>query len=174
MICMIAVLCFAGGLHYLARFFCVFVCGGSAMYSWPPAKLNTAAHQSIYRLSQWNRQQRIHHTYTRRETLLYAAATWKAWIPLPHEFVSAIGLIQSFLKPEERLATASLNFSPILDFQQLVVLFVRGESTSPVLQEHFTFPILIVRNIFSCPWKTLYTISVFYKVTRVIPHRACK
>lgn len=95
-------------------------------------------------------------------------------MPLPREFVSTITLIQSFLKPEERLATASLDFSPILDFQQLAVLVVRGESKSPVPPEHFTFPILIyiliVRNIFFLPPKNPY--GVFYKVTRVIPHRA--
>nr|XP_021146197.1 isoprenoid synthase domain-containing protein-like isoform X1 [Columba livia] len=54
------------------------VCGRSATCSWPPAELNAAAHQRIYRLSQQNRQQRIHRTYTLRETLQCAAAACEA------------------------------------------------------------------------------------------------
>lgn len=155
----------------LYPFFFMCVCGGSAMYSWLLAKLITTAHQSVYRLLQCNRQQKIHHAYTQRETLSYAAAVWrKTYIPLPHEFVRAIGLIQSLLKPEERLGHGFSQLQPNLSFSAVF----SGDSQRKLVfcaSGAFHFSYVDSKKQLFLPAKNSY--GVFYKVTRVVSHRTC-
>lgn len=149
------VLCFAGGQHCFTRFFlCVCVVGllciPGCLQSWSPQPIKVFIDSCS---ATGSRRSTMHtHRGKRYHMLLLCGGRLTSH---SHMNLSVpLDWSRAYWNQRKDLATASVNFSLISAFQQFSVVILR-ESWSSVPQEHFIFPMLIVRSNYFFLLKTL-------------------